>query len=282
MNRPVLKRGTPRKEQTKVLQQMLADRGLYTAVIDGDFGPLTEKAVQHFQEDRGLVPDGIVGRLTWAELARQGCPEPPPDESPLDVLEGFKGDTDWIHNWEGHRGSPYWPGGRSGVTLDPGVDLGHMGSEAMDALFTGVYSKYLTPEEIQMCLDARGYQGEEAQDYLNSPEGAALRRIQISRAEAMEVFPVALDPYWAAISGRFPRLRQEDVLQQPGAVHTAFASLAYNRGAWNRSLEILREPLDSNDLAKLGNLIMSMQQRHELRGIRRRRRAEGKLILDSL
>lgn len=37
-------------------------------VEDGDFGPKTERRVIDFQLKRGLSPDGVVGKLTWAEL----------------------------------------------------------------------------------------------------------------------------------------------------------------------------------------------------------------------
>jgi peptidoglycan hydrolase-like protein with peptidoglycan-binding domain len=36
--------------------------------VDGDFGPITEKAVKWFQQQKGLKVDGIVGPKTWAEL----------------------------------------------------------------------------------------------------------------------------------------------------------------------------------------------------------------------
>ena len=49
------------------LQQALKDRG-YSLDIDGDFGPQTEAVVRQYQEDEGLVVDGIVGPLTWSRL----------------------------------------------------------------------------------------------------------------------------------------------------------------------------------------------------------------------
>jgi peptidoglycan hydrolase-like protein with peptidoglycan-binding domain len=33
--------------------------------VDGDFGPHTEAAVKAYQQDRGVVVDGIVGDQTW-------------------------------------------------------------------------------------------------------------------------------------------------------------------------------------------------------------------------
>lgn len=41
------------------LQQYLEVR------VDGDFGPKTKQAVVTFQRENGLVPDGIVGPITW-------------------------------------------------------------------------------------------------------------------------------------------------------------------------------------------------------------------------
>src|SRR5262245_17901598 len=45
--------------------------------IDGMFGPKTQARVREFQQNNGLAADGIVGPLTWAELARTPTsPEP--------------------------------------------------------------------------------------------------------------------------------------------------------------------------------------------------------------
>ena len=61
-----LKRGL-RGEAVKYLQWMLNKKGA-SLNVDGAFGPSTESAVIAFQKANGLVPDGIVGKLTWGKL----------------------------------------------------------------------------------------------------------------------------------------------------------------------------------------------------------------------
>jgi peptidoglycan hydrolase-like protein with peptidoglycan-binding domain len=56
------------------LQVALARKGLYTGPVDALPGPLTEAAVLRFQEQAGLVPDGIVGPETRSRLGRFGRP----------------------------------------------------------------------------------------------------------------------------------------------------------------------------------------------------------------
>lgn len=66
---PTLKRGD-RGQAVSELQQKLVARG-YKLTVDGSFGPKVEAAVRDFQEGKGLVADGIVGRATWAALDQQ-------------------------------------------------------------------------------------------------------------------------------------------------------------------------------------------------------------------
>jgi peptidoglycan hydrolase-like protein with peptidoglycan-binding domain len=50
-----------------VLQRALNKKGAHLSV-DGDFGPKTKAAVEHFQRSRNLTVDGIVGPNTWRAL----------------------------------------------------------------------------------------------------------------------------------------------------------------------------------------------------------------------
>jgi peptidoglycan hydrolase-like protein with peptidoglycan-binding domain len=64
--RPTIKRGDQGEEVAVLQRLLLADQ--YMIVVDGDFGPATEKAVRHFQISHGAKGDGIVGPYTWELL----------------------------------------------------------------------------------------------------------------------------------------------------------------------------------------------------------------------
>jgi len=240
--------------------------------IDGMFGPGTERAVKRLQKGRGLAQDGIVGPKTWEALG------PFVPLSSVDAPAGlgtFHGDLDWVHRWEGHAGKPYWPGGRSGVTLDPGFDLRYQTEESLRRH----YSILRTPQlaVLSACLGLRGHA---ARDHLRgSPETrdeSVLRGIRISRATADAIFPHVAVEYWQPITKRFRVLDHPDT---PGSVQTAMLSLSYNRGPGNKDLQALVNPLATKNWIWLAEVIGGMQQDHPLPGIRQRRRAESELIL---
>ena len=60
--RPLLRQGD-HGEAVKDLQELLG------ITRDGDFGPMTKRAVVNFQRKNKLYADGIVGKNTWAALA---------------------------------------------------------------------------------------------------------------------------------------------------------------------------------------------------------------------
>lgn len=53
--------------QVKLLQKALVALG-YSVTVDGDYGQSTQAAVQKFQADHNLQPDGTLGPLTLAAL----------------------------------------------------------------------------------------------------------------------------------------------------------------------------------------------------------------------
>ena len=53
------------------VQRRLERLGLYTAAVDGRFGPVTEAAVKAFQRRNHLRATGVVGHRTWPLLIRQ-------------------------------------------------------------------------------------------------------------------------------------------------------------------------------------------------------------------
>ncbi|MGI6163078.1 MAG: N-acetylmuramoyl-L-alanine amidase [Bacillota bacterium] len=66
---PLLRKGSYGDNVT-TLQKYLQNAGFSPGYVDGDFGPKTQSAVIAFQRSSGLVPDGIVGPLTWTALER--------------------------------------------------------------------------------------------------------------------------------------------------------------------------------------------------------------------
>ena len=103
--KPTLRKGDSGAEVT-TLQNMLNSQDIGAPLIpDGQFGPLTQKAVMTFQSLRGQPIDGVVGPMTWTALnsgAQVADNQVPPEGEehatsylPLDeVLEvGSKGKT---------------------------------------------------------------------------------------------------------------------------------------------------------------------------------------------
>lgn len=71
--KPTLRKGAEGDLVTE-LQTRLTEIGYDCGAIDGKFGTKTQSAVKLFQSRRGLDPDGVVGRKTWAELEKATTP----------------------------------------------------------------------------------------------------------------------------------------------------------------------------------------------------------------
>jgi hypothetical protein len=64
----MLSRGQGQPEAVMALQTALNRAGFNSGEADGDFGPVTERAVMDFQRSKGLEEDGIVGPKTQAAI----------------------------------------------------------------------------------------------------------------------------------------------------------------------------------------------------------------------
>lgn len=193
---------------------------------------------------------------------------------PPQIGHGFRGDPSFVHALEGHGAavygrSCYWPGGQSGVTLDPGFDLGYQKREQLEKY----YASLLTDEQMQACLRSGDVRGEAADRRIQA--SGVLRSILLTRAEASALFPMVARPYWTRVAQRFPALLDERV---PPAVHTVFLSLAYNRGAANDALAQLAEPLAERNWMILADHIEAMQDRHPVEGVTKRRDEEASYL----
>ena len=237
---------------------------------DGKFGSGTAGAVKAFQRNHDVAETGAVDRSTWTALeddleAATGAEA----ARVAQILDQFQGDLDWVHAKEGHRGRPYWPGGASGVTLDPGVDLGHASASLIEQL----YGPLVDDAQMEALRGVFGIQREPARAALEA--SPVIQGIRISSEQALEVMPNAAKTYWEAIRDRFGALVRKDT---PPSVQTVLLSLAYNRGARNPGLDVLRQPLEAKQWSEVARAIGAMQQDHELAGIRTRRQQEGLLV----
>ena len=52
----------------RAVQEALTQQGYHPGTIDGVYGPQTVAAVEIFQRDQGLVPDGEVSEFTFQAL----------------------------------------------------------------------------------------------------------------------------------------------------------------------------------------------------------------------
>ena len=253
----------------KPVQAALTHAG-HALKADGQFGSGTERVVKAFQTENGLPESGIVDRAGWESLSDHlNAALADRLEVIAELMPDFDGDLGWVHEQEGHNGKPYWPGGESGVTLDPGMDLGHGSAELVEKL----YRQLVTPEQYAALEKVFGVKGEDANRALKADP--TLRQIRITSDQADEIMPHTAKPYWDGIVRRFSSLPRNDTV---ASVQTVLLSLAYNRGTHNRDLEQLRAPLDAKKWAEVADRVGSMQQNHQLEGIRIRRRREAQFI----
>lgn len=58
-------------EAVRMAQKILIYNAYVSPPADGIFGPNTENATKKYQQERGLVADGIIGPKTWQKLTNE-------------------------------------------------------------------------------------------------------------------------------------------------------------------------------------------------------------------
>lgn len=91
-------------QDISLIQQRLNSLGYNAGTPDGDYGSLTENAVEKFQRDRGLEADGVVGAQTYRVLMGRDIPVSRDDSSTYVARRVMQ-------NAMRYRGVPYVFGG---------------------------------------------------------------------------------------------------------------------------------------------------------------------------
>jgi hypothetical protein len=178
-------------------------------------------------------------------------------------------DYKWIHDFEGHVGHPYWPGGESGITLDPGFDLAGKTKYQIDTYYKSIVS----PVQLAALYDVTNFRGQRAAEGLSRSE--VIRSIRVNRLDAEILFTSIAGGYLTRLLKLYPTIETA-----PDGVQTALLSLAYNRGY--ACFKPLRDEIYTCNWQAIGEAVGKMQQDHKLKGIRLRRQAESELILSSI
>jgi peptidoglycan hydrolase-like protein with peptidoglycan-binding domain len=104
---PSLRKGDMGPDVRK-LQTALEKHGVRTGGVDGNFGPMTQRAVTEFQRGKGINANGVVGPETWAALAQAPAPGGPvtgPVTGPTPAPgKGIPGMLEWAKSM---IGTPY-------------------------------------------------------------------------------------------------------------------------------------------------------------------------------
>jgi hypothetical protein len=244
--------------------------------------------LKRIQRHLGVEPDGLVGVETLSALERAlgiAPTEKAVERGEYSLVISRRGLEKLIEHeivsratYERSYQWPVWPGGRSGVTIGIGFDLGYHSKAAITAAWTTV----LDTDTVRLLASASGVKGEAAKAVATTLKNAGVR---IRYDAGMTVFVgTSLPSYAKQVRSIYP---QAHLL--PADAQAALLSLVYNRGA---SLEGSRRVHMKNlvdhvrrkDLSAIATEITAMKTLwvgQGLAGLLRRRDDEAALVRGS-
>ncbi|MBD2692426.1 glycoside hydrolase family protein [Anabaena catenula] len=256
-NNEILRKGS-KGQKVQQLQIILTDLKLNPGLIDGDFGNKTVAAVQKFQQQKGLIADGIVGKKTQDALNQSldnfiATPNKTPEQA-LVQEQSLNIDFKSLY------------GGSSGKVPLPGVAL----IKEFEGLFLKAYPDPLSggkPITI-------GWGTTRKKDGSEWKLGET-----ITKAEAEEILIFQLDTKYLPPLLKIPVWNELNVNQQG-----ALLSFGYNLGAnfyGGSNFQSMTRVLRDKKWDEIEETFLKYRNpgTNVEAGLRRRRQAEAKLFL---
>jgi hypothetical protein len=182
---------------------------------------------------------------------------------------GFVGDLEWIFNQEGsgarfYKSSVYFPDNisnpttNSGITIDPGVDIGNCDRATTLAVINFYQEEELLSASLKsLLLTAIGKKGRSAAAWMTEHR-KFFKNIFIAPIHlSIQVLQYYTAPvYWKPLEEAMPDLLTISNPSIKKAVHTALLSMAYNRGC-TKTIALARNWITRHDF---GNLAESIEE----------------------
>ena len=171
--------------------------------------------------------------------------------------------TNGLAEFEGCDTQVSWPGGQSGPTIGCGIDLGTIGANNIDTVFSGL----VPSSKIRLMQRACGIKGTAAKSWVEK------HHIVITKDVAQRAFYRTCVLFWNYALLDYPGLEKLDNNTQ-GVV----LSLVFNYGPHAKQLDGLRAPIKAHNIRGILEHVRKLQAGVSMPGLVHRRKLECSLL----